>query len=105
MSQSEENKGFEQITVTLPAIYWTVILASLEETINVISPQFEELRAKKANPANLPPAVRSSLIGPLFSRAVIVKALVDHGHMKKEALDGIGYDTLMSALPEDNTKK
>ena len=105
MSQSDENKAFEEITVKLPAIYWTVILASLEETIKVIGPQLEELRNKKVNPESLSPEMRTAIVGPIYSRGVIVKAMVDHGHMKKEAIAGIGFDMITEVLQEHNAKR
>ena len=104
MSQPE-NDDWKPIAVTLPARYSIAVLALVDRGVTeTIAPKLKDLRKQGAQPKKLPNELKAALMGPVFARGEIVKALHVAGIMTPEANMEFGTDALMALVKRDQNE-
>jgi uncharacterized protein (DUF1330 family) len=89
-----ENKD-TVIEIAFPTRYWVLILAAVDQMVQVSMRAIDDLRQSGRNPETLSEPEQTALAGPILVRGAIVDVLVKRGAMKKEAADKMGYGTLV----------
>lgn len=89
-----ENKD-TVIEIGFPTRYWVLILAAVDQMVQVSMRAIEDLRRGGRNPETLSEAEQTALAGPILVRGAIVDVLVKRGAMEKEAADKMGYSMLV----------
>ena len=95
----------QEFAVSLSPAYWTLVLASLEQTCTLSLAKLEEMRKLNLSPEMVDPPERTVLIGPLLARGTIIKAMTEHGYMSEEANKRMGIDTWLKIAGDHEAGK
>jgi len=85
---SGKGNSDDLISVELPDRYWVIVLGVLSQHIPMVKTKINELRELGFTPDNvkeIPPELRTALMGTLFSYGAIIDVLVERGVLKPEA--------------------
>jgi hypothetical protein len=94
--EQPKNEDWKPIPVELPARYWITVLALVDDYVQkTVAPQLRDLQSRGAKVDDIPEVTRTTIMGPLFARGAMVKALHQAGIMTPEANARVGIDALM----------
>jgi len=85
----KEKPGSEDdsVSIELPERYWVIVLAALSQQVPNVKAKINELREQGFSPDNIgdiPPELRTALMGTLLSYGTIIDVLVERGVLKPE---------------------
>lgn len=96
---AENSTDWKPISVSLPARYWIGVLALVDRGVReTVAPRLDSLRKEGLSPQQLPDVEKAALMGPLFARGEIVKALHHAGIVTAEANLQMGTDALTALI-------